>query len=128
MAKAKELTKEKEQALEAPKQAPHAAQDEMHDGVQDEMQDEAQEKQTRQARPADPWNQTREVLLPRGLVGEPKSLYFSVGGRGFNIPRGRVVAVPLPIAERVDIYLEAENRERAMKETESETVQIADMR
>lgn len=59
------------------------------------------------------WNETRTVFLPRAMGREQKFLLVGVNGRRYQVPRGKPVEVPLPLAERIEIMLDAE--ERAIK-------------
>lgn len=59
------------------------------------------------------WNETRTVFLPRAMGREQKFLLVGVNGRRYQVPRGKPVEVPLPLAERIEIMQEAE--ERAIK-------------
>lgn len=54
----------------------------------------------------DPWKQMRTMFVPRGSNGEQKYYYVCVNGKGWKIPRGRSVEMPLPIYERLMIMLE----------------------
>lgn len=59
------------------------------------------------------WNEMRTVFLPRAMGREQKFLLVGVNGRRYQIPRGKPVEVPLPLAERIEIMQNAE--ERAIK-------------
>lgn len=59
------------------------------------------------------WNEKRTVFLPRAMGREQKFLLVGVNGRRYQVPRGKPVEVPLPLAERIEIMLDAE--ERAIK-------------
>ena len=52
-----------------------------------------------------PWNERREVYIPR--VNGMTSKLVVVNGRSFNVPCGRMVAVPLPVAEVIEHSIEA---------------------
>ena len=54
----------------------------------------------------DRWKQTRTMFVPRGSNGEQKYYYVCINGKGWKIPRGRSVEMPLPIHERLMIMLE----------------------
>lgn len=62
---------------------------------------------------SDAWEQKRTVFLPRAMGREQKFLLVGVNGRRYQVPRGKPVEVPLPLAERIEIMLDAE--ERAIK-------------
>ncbi len=48
------------------------------------------------------WERTREVLLPRPQGNEQKSEFVCVNGRTFQVPKGKRVQVPEPVAEVID--------------------------
>lgn len=54
------------------------------------------------------WNEKRTVFLPRAMGREQKFLLVGVNGRRYQVPRGKPVEVPLPLAERIEIMLDAE--------------------
>ena len=56
----------------------------------------------------DPWTVMKEVILPRARSNESKSVYVAINGRAYQVPRGKRTQVPLPIYERLQIYLDAE--------------------
>ena len=58
--------------------------------------------------PKDPWKEMKEVFIERGSRNEPKSLFVSVNGRDFMVPKGKAVNVPAPIARRVELYKKAQ--------------------
>ena len=47
----------------------------------------------------DPWKDMREIMLPRAGGNEQQSQFCAVNGRTFQVPRGRMTEVPLPIYE-----------------------------
>ena len=55
----------------------------------------------------DPWKTMKKVFLERGNKNEPKSLFVSVDGRDFMVPKGQEVEVPLPIARVVEMHKRA---------------------
>ena len=59
---------------------------------------------------SDAWDRMRTVFLPRPMGREQKFLLVGVNGRRYQVPRGKPVEVPEPLAERIDIMLEAEER------------------
>lgn len=59
---------------------------------------------------SDAWERMRTVFLPRAMGREQKFLLVGVNGRRYQVPRGKPVEVPEPLAERIDIMLEAEER------------------
>ena len=50
----------------------------------------------------DPWQEKREIRLPKAPKGEDNFLIASVNGRVFKIKRGESVEVPLPIAQVIE--------------------------
>ena len=46
--------------------------------------------------------------VPKAARDEAQNLYISINGRGFNIPRGSQVSIPLPVWERLESMLRAE--------------------
>ena len=64
----------------------------------------------------DPWKIMVDVKLPRAGANEEKSVFFSLNHYTCQIPRGKVVPVPKPIAERVKLYLEALEREEDVRD------------
>ena len=59
------------------------------------------------------WLEQAEVSLPRGEKGEEAYVYVSVNERTFQVPKGRKVNVPLPVKERLDIMLAAQQKAEA---------------
>lgn len=45
------------------------------------------------------WEQTREIFLERGQMTEEQSQFVCVNGRTFQVPKGKIVQVPLPVYE-----------------------------
>lgn len=48
---------------------------------------------------ADVWAQTKEIFLERGQATEEQSQFVCVNGRTFQVPKGKIVQVPLPVYE-----------------------------
>ena len=65
----------------------------------------------------DNWKIMKKVFLERGNKNEPKSLFVSVDGRDFMVPKGQEVEVPLPIARVVEMHKRAK---AALMETMAE--------
>ena len=59
------------------------------------------------------WMEQAEVCLPRAQKGEEAYVYVSVNERTFQVPKGRTVSVPLPVKERLDIMLAAQQKAEA---------------
>lgn len=88
--------------------------------------EEVQEVKVEAEVPADPWEETVEVRVPRARAGEPPYYYICVNDRRYQIPAdGRKQKMPRPIAEvledsinaefEADRYQEAVNAESGMK-------------
>lgn len=65
----------------------------------------------------DPWSVMETVYIPREGKSDEKSHYFAVNGRTFNVPKGKSVSVPHPIAEQVREYLIAQARVTEFEES-----------
>lgn len=65
----------------------------------------------------DPWKRYEKVYIPREGKNDEKSHYFAVNGRTFNVPKGKTVEVPEPIAEMVREYLIAQARVTEFEES-----------
>ena len=59
------------------------------------------------------WLEKADVSLPRAQKGEEAYVYVSVNERTFQVPKGRTVSVPLPVKERLDIMLAAQQKAEA---------------
>lgn len=47
----------------------------------------------------DPWKDMRTIKLPRAPKGEANFVYVAVNGVRKQVPRGKTVALPLPLYE-----------------------------
>lgn len=47
----------------------------------------------------DPWKDMRSILIPRAGGNEQQFQFCAVNGRTFQVPRGKMTEVPLPIYE-----------------------------
>ena len=65
------------------------------------------EKKTEQK---NPWKEMKPITLPKAAKGEDKFVYVRVNDRTFQIPKGKMTTVPLPVYERLMITQEAEDR------------------
>ena len=65
----------------------------------------------------DPWEQKETVFIPKMSRGEQPTQYVSVNGRGYFVPKGENVEVPMPIAEAI------KNAQAQQKQTEKEAEQ-----
>lgn len=65
----------------------------------------------------DPWKIMKPVHLPRAAQGEDKFLYVGVNGRGMQVPKGKPVEVPLPIYDRIQIMLAAQDEDAEYRES-----------
>ena len=66
----------------------------------------------------DVWKQTKEVLLPRAQENEQKFEFVCVNGRTFQVPKGKRVEVPLPVAEV------SENAQMQMEQADRESEEM----
>ena len=66
----------------------------------------------------DVWKQTKEVLLPRAQENEQKFEFVCVNGRTFQVPKGKRVKVPLPVAEVI------ENAQMQMEQADRESEEM----
>ena len=67
----------------------------------------------------DVWKQTKEVLLPRAQENEQKFEFVCVNGRTFQVPKGKRVEVPLPVAEVIEnAHMQMEQADRESEEME----------
>lgn len=65
----------------------------------------------------DPWKTMCTIYLPRAMAGQQKHVVVGVNGRRYQVPRGKSVEVPLPLYERLQLMLEAEERTMKYMET-----------
>ena len=63
------------------------------------------------------WEDMRTITLPRPARNEAKSVFVSVNGRNYNVPKGKAVEVPYPIYERLDLMLKAQQAEDEYRDT-----------
>ena len=67
----------------------------------------------------DVWKQTKEVMLPRAQENEQKFEFVCVNGRTFQVPKGKRVEVPLPVAEVIEnAQMQMEQADRESEEME----------
>lgn len=68
----------------------------------------------------DVWKQTKEVMLPRAQENEQKFEFVCVNGRTFQVPKGKRVEVPLPVAEVIEnAQMQMEQADRESEEMEN---------
>lgn len=77
-----------------------------------------------QEKPTDPWKETRTLFVPRGGNGEQKHIYVSINGKGWKVPRGRSVEMPLPVYERLVIMLERDAAAQRYRDSVPENGEI----
>ena len=65
-----------------------------------------------------PWAVRREVYIPKERGGSSK--FVAVNGRTYNIPTGRTVSVPLPVAEVIEHSQEAMDHAEAVRAAQRE--------
>jgi len=81
---------------------------------------EAQETKTGSA-----WDVWQDITLPRAHSGEEKFVAVWVNGRGYQVPKGKTVSVPLPIYERLKIMQQMEEMaEEYREEIEAENGRV----
>lgn len=71
------------------------------------------------------WDERRTVFIPRGGMNEANYEIVGVNGRRYQVPKGKHVEVPLPLAERIEIKQKAEEkayelRRKVQKESEEQ--------
>ena len=67
----------------------------------------------------DVWKKTKEVMLPRAQENEQKFEFVCVNGRTFQVPKGKRVEVPLPVAEVIEnAQMQMEQADRESEEME----------
>ena len=67
----------------------------------------------------DVWKQTKEVMLPRAQENEQKFEFVCVNSRTFQVPKGKRVKVPLPVAEVIEnAQMQMEQADRESEEME----------
>lgn len=72
----------------------------------------------------DAWSKMKTLFVPPGANGEQKYYYVCVNGKGWKIPRGRMVEMPEPIYERMVIMLERDAAARMYRESVPENGEI----
>lgn len=58
----------------------------------------------------DPMKRKQTRALPYAPSGEQQSLYVSLNGRTWNVPRGKPVSLPMAVWEVVDRAMDAEHK------------------
>ena len=91
--------------------------------AENKKKDQIQEKETeiQEKEPYDPWQDMREILVPKKKNGDQESIYCAVNGRSYLVPcTGRLQKVPAPIYEVLinSQLLQDEADERAKKEAD----------
>ena len=76
----------------------------------EEVKEETAAEQTEPAeKPADPWEEMVEIMVPRKPKGEDEFYYVCVNDRRFEVPaNGKKQKMPQPIAEVLMASVEAE--------------------
>lgn len=75
-------------------------------------------------KPTDPWKEMRTLFVPRGRAGEQQFVYVSINGKGWKVPRGRSVEMPLPVYERLVIMLERDAAAQRYRDSVPENGEI----
>lgn len=57
------------------------------------------------------WDDIREIRLPRAAKGEPNFVFVGVNGVNKQVPRGQLVKLPYPLYERLQIMLDAMDKQ-----------------
>ena len=70
----------------------------------------AEAKTVKVEKPVDPMQERETMYVPRLPVGEQQNIYVNINGKGFNIPRGKNVDMPRPVADIIKRALKAEQR------------------
>lgn len=63
----------------------------------------------------DPWKVERDIIIPRDGSNET-SEWVCVNGRSYQVPKGKRVTVPAPVAEVIENTLAMQERARSEKE------------
>ena len=73
-----------------------------------------------QANQEDVWDVMKTIYLPRGQGNEEQSRFVAVNGRTFQVPKGKRVEVPLPVAEVIEnAQMQMEQADRESEEMEN---------
>lgn len=77
-----------------------------------------EENKVQQVETYDPWQDMREVFVPRRSRGEVDTLMVSVNEKQYLIPKEKRVEVPFPVYDVVNAMLEQQERtEKEMEKT-----------
>lgn len=63
--------------------------------------------------PEDPMQIRVTKYIPKVPAGEQQSIYVCLNGKGYNIPRGKNVDMPLPVWEIIERAMNAEEKREA---------------
>ena len=98
------------------------AENKQKDQIQEQEPETKEQKNERQPKkPYDPWQDMKEILVPKKKNGDQESIYCAVNGRSYLVPcTGRPQKVPAPIYEVLinSQLLQDEADERAAKVAE----------
>lgn len=76
------------------------------------------ENKAQQVENYDPWQDMREVFVPRRSRGEVDTLMVSVNEKQYLIPKEKRIEVPFPVYDVVNAMLEQQERtEKEMEKT-----------
>ncbi len=70
----------------------------------------AESKTVKTEMPADPMQIRVTKYVPKLPANEQQNIYVNINGKGFNIPRGKNVDMPLPVWEIIERALNAEEK------------------
>ena len=68
-----------------------------------------------EAKIIDPWSERRDVYVPREYSGQA-SQFVAINGRTYMVPTGKVVSVPVPVAEVLEHAQEIHEAAEAARE------------
>lgn len=70
----------------------------------------AEAKTVKEEKFADPMQERVTKYVPKLPANEQQNIYVNINGKGYNIPRGKNVDMPLPVWKIIDRALKAEEK------------------
>ena len=70
----------------------------------------AESKTVKTEMPVDPMQERVTKYVPKLPANEQQNIYVNINGKGFNIPRGKNVDMPLPVWKIIERALKAEEK------------------
>lgn len=67
-------------------------------------------KNTEKAASYDPMQDMVTKVIPYARAGQQQNLWVCLNGKGYNIPRGKAVELPVPVWEIIDRMMAAERK------------------